>query len=282
MTSSLDAVLQQYENNTSNNNNNGGMSREDRLKKYFVTILGDNESSGRRKIRILPTKDGSSPFKEVWYHEVQVDGKWLKIYDPAKNENGPSPLNDLYEELMSTGKESDKEMAKQYRSRKFYIVKVIDRDAEDEGVKFWRFKHNYRNEGILDKIIPIWREKGDVTNPETGRDLVIQLTKQKSSNGRPYTTVQAIMHDDPSPLSEDKELATEWLEDTLTHEDVYSQKPIEYLEAIARGETPRWDSNLGKFVYGDEEVSTDFGGTVKTEKEVDPQEDEDVSEDLPF
>ncbi len=93
---------------------------------------------GQRRVRILPTPDGSSPFKEVWYHELQVGGKWQKFYDPGKNDNERSPLNEVYDELMATGKESDKELAKQYKSRKFYIVKVVDRDAEEEGVKFAR------------------------------------------------------------------------------------------------------------------------------------------------
>ena len=81
---------------------------------------------------------------------------------------------------MSTGKESDKELAKQYKSRKFYIVKVIDRDNEGDGPKFWRFKHNYKNEGILDKIIPIWRNKGDITDvfQDTTRDRkVVSIVK---------------------------------------------------------------------------------------------------------
>jgi hypothetical protein len=178
MATSLDAVLAQYEKNTKPTGNGNSMDREDRLKKYFTTILLQGETSGRKRIRILPTPDNSSPFKEVWFHEVQVNKQWLKLYDPGKNENEPSPLNDLYDELMSTGKAQDKELASQYRSRKFYIVKVIDRDAEEDGVKFWRFKHNYKNEGVLDKIIPIWREKGDVTDPSKGRDLIITLTPE--------------------------------------------------------------------------------------------------------
>jgi hypothetical protein len=160
MMSSLDAVLSQYEKNTQSFGDSNRMSQEERMKKYFACILPQGQSQGQRRVRILPTPDGSSPFKEVWYHELQVGGKWQKFYDPGKNDNERSPLNEVHDELMSTGKESDKELAKQYKSRKFYIVKVIDRDAEDEGVKFWRFKHNYKNDGILDKIIPIWRQKG--------------------------------------------------------------------------------------------------------------------------
>jgi len=275
-TNSLDAVLAQYEKAKSNT---GGskISQEDRMKKYFAAILPQGKSTGQKRLRVLPTTDGSSPFKEVWFHEVQVAGKWNKIYDPGKNDNERSPLNEIHDELMMTGKASDKELAKQYKARKFYIVKVIDKDAPEDGVKFWRFKHNYKNEGILDKIIPIWRAKGDITDPEKGRDLILELTKAKTPKGIEYTVIQTVMYDDPAPLHEDKEIMDSWVKDELTWKDVYSKKPVEYLEAIARGETPRWSSELGKYVYGDESGEMTMGGTIS-----DPQAGDEPDGDLPF
>jgi len=284
-TNSLDAVLAQYEKSQSSSNTTSKMSSEDRMKKYFAALLKDNEKQGQRKIRILPTTDGSSPFKEVWFHEIQVDGKWQKFYDPSKNDNERSPLNEVYEELMSTGKESDKELAKQYKARKFYIVKVIDRDNEQDGVKFWRFKHNYKQEGILDKIIPIWKAKGDITDPDNGRDLILELTKAKTPKGATYTVIQTVMYDDPSPISKDESQMSEWVGDEMTWEDVYSKKPVEYLEAIARGETPRWDSEKGGYVYSNDETSeVSMGGSksVSITEIEDPQANNEVDEDLPF
>ena len=284
-TNSLDAVLAQYEKAQQNSmGGQGKMSQDERMKKYFALILDDKSNSGTRRVRILPTQDGSSPFKEAWYHEIQVGGKWQKFYDPGKNDNERSPLNEVYEELMSTGRDSDKELAKQYKSRKFYIVKVIDRDHEEDGVKFWRFKHNYKNEGILDKIIPIWRNKGDITDPEKGRDLIIELTKQKTPKGAAYTTVSTIMYDDPQAIHEDKASMDSWVNDELTWLDVYSKKPVEYLEAIARGEVPRWDSEKGGYVYGsDDEATESFGGSSSSNSNyTDPQADATPDEDLPF
>jgi hypothetical protein len=277
---SLDAVLAQYEKSQQNGSSSTSkMSQHERMKKYFAAILKDTEKQGQRRLRILPTLDGSSPFKEVWFHEVQVDGKWVKLYDPGKNDNERSPLNEVYEELMSTGKDTDKELAKQYKSRKFYIVKVIDRDNEDDGVKFWRFKHNYKNEGILDKIIPIWRAKGDITDPDKGRDIILELTKAKTPKGATYTVIQTVMYDDPTPVHEDTDLAKSWINDELTWENVYSKKPVEYLEAIARGETPRWDSDKGGYVYGDSsESETTLGGSSYS----DPQSNDEPMDDLPF
>ena len=279
-TNSLDAVLAQYEKAQQTGNFTPKMSQEDRMKRYFAAILGDNEKQGQKRLRILPTTDGSSPFKEAMFHEMLIDGKYIKLYDPAMD-NERSPLNEVYEELLIEG---DKKLASEYKSRKFYIVKVIDRDNEQDGPKFWRFKHNYKNEGILDKIIPIWRNKGDVTDSEKGRDLILELTKAKTPKGKEYTVIQTIMYDDPTPLHEDEETKKSWANDELTWRDVYSKKPVEYLEAIARGETPKWNTELGKYTYGDSTESEEsFGGSkAKTEVYADPQVNDEIDEDLPF
>jgi len=237
MATTLDSELEQNEKSQKGSSTTSKMSQDERMKKYFAAILPQNQKSAQKRVRILPTPDGSSPFKEVWYHEVQVDGKWVKLYDPGKNDNERSPLNE------------------------------------------WRFKHNYKNEGVLDKIIPIWRAKGDITDPANGRDLIIELAKAKTPKGKEYTIIQTVMYDDPTPVHTDDETMESWVKDELTWNDVYSKKPTEYLEAIARGETPRWDSDLGKYVYGNSSSSsTTMGGGGYS----DPQADADPDEDLPF
>lgn len=281
-TNPLDAILAQYEQSQKSGSNTNKMSQDERMKKYFAALLKDNEKQGQKTLRILPTTDGSSPFKEVWFHEIQVDGKWQKFYDPGKNDNERSPLSEVYEELMSTGREADKELAKQYKPRKFYIVKLIDRDNENDGVKFWRFKHNYKNEGILDKLIPIFRAKGDVTDSQKGRDIILEMTKAKTPKGATYTVIQTIMYDDPAPLHENKDTAESWLNDELTWADVYSKKPVEYLEAIAKGETPRWDSEKGGYVYGNSDSGEVVIGGKTTPTYLDDSDDFEVSGDLPF
>jgi len=279
MSSILDSVLQQYE-DSKQSTSSFKMSREDRMKKYFTAILPEGKSSAQKRIRILPSKDGKSPFVEAWFHEILQDGKYVKLYDPGKNDNERSPLNEVYDDLTATGKASDKELAKEYKSRKFYVIKVIDRDHPEDGVKFWRFKHNYKGEGPLDKIIPIFKAKGDITDPFTGRDLIIELAKGKTSKNKDYTFIQAIMFDDQSKLSDDESIAKEWLDDELTWKDVYSKKPEEYLEAVAKGEKPRWDSELNKYVYGDSADDIVMGG--KSSGMSDRQADFDPDDDFPF
>jgi hypothetical protein len=278
--STFDSVLAQYEKNKNATSGNANrVSSEERLKKYFTTVLPKGSKGEERRIRILPTKDGSSPFVEVYFHEVQVDGKWVKLFDP-KQEGKRSPLNEVHDSLMQTGVESDRELARQYRSRKFYIVKVIDRDNEQDGVKFWRFKHNAKQDGILDKIFPIFQKKGDITDPQNGRDLTLFLTLTKSGNGKEYTAINTIMPEDPSSLSENDSQSNEWLSDELVWSDVYSKKGEDYLEMVANGETPRWDSTTNKWVSNSQSEDV-IASTTKTQYS-DPQSENVADDDLPF
>jgi hypothetical protein len=253
------------------------------MKKYFTTVLPKGETTADKRIRILPTKDGASPFVEIYFHEIQVDGKWVKLYDP-KQEGKRSPLNEVKESLDATGIESDKELAKNYRARKFYIVKVIDRDHEADGPKFWRFKHNSKQEGILDKIFPIFRSKGDITDPVTGRDLILTLTLTKSNAGKDYTAITSVIQEDVSPLHADKAVVEKWLADTLVWSDVYSKKPEDYLEMVANGETPKWNNETKKWVSSATAEETVASGSAPTNIPADPQAEDtpEEEEDLPF
>jgi len=281
--STLDSVLAQYEKNKqATSGNNSKVSQEERLKKYFATILPKGVKTLEKRIRILPTKDGSTPFVEAKFHEIQVDGNYVKLYDPAF-EGKRSPLNEVAEGLLMTGNADDKELAKTYYSRKFYIVKVIDRENEQDGPKFWRFKHNIKGDGILDKIIPIWKNKGNITDEFEGRDLILTLTLAKSGNGKDYTTISSIIPEDKGPLHENEQISKEWINDELVWTDVYSKKPEDYLEMVAKGETPKWDNESKKWVSsnGTGEVTI---GNVKSETKlvVDPQNDDVPDEGLPF
>jgi hypothetical protein len=283
--STFESVLAQYEKNKQvAGGNSNKVSQEDRMKKYFTTLLPKGSRSGEKRIRILPTEDGSSPFKEVYYHELQVDGQWVKLYDP-KQEGKRSPLNEVYEGLMMTGVEADKVLARQYRARKFYIVKVIDRENEQDGVKFWRFKHNSKGEGILDKIFPLFKNKGDITDTEKGRDLIITLGLTKAGNGKEYTAITSIIPEDITPLSNDVDTSKSWINDELTWADVYSKKPEEYLEMIAKGEVPKWDVETKKYVSNlSEETTLMSPSNSKSEPivDIDPQDDSEADDDLPF
>lgn len=282
------SVLEQYEKSKQATSGNR-ISEEDRMKRYFTTVLPKGIKNAEKRIRILPTKDGSSPFVEVYFHEVQVDGKWVKLHDP-KQDGKPSPLNDVYDGLMMTGVDADRELARQYRARKFYIVKVIDRDNEADGPKFWRFKYNSKGDGVFDKIYPIFKNKGDITDVNEGRDLIVSLGLSKSGNGKEYTSVNSIINEDKSPLHNDPDQIKEWVDDELIWTDVYAKKPFEYLDMIAKGETPKWSNESKKWISESETqaeetiASSNKADLTSKQAVVDPQSNDDPAdeEDLPF
>jgi hypothetical protein len=259
--SALDAMLAQYEKNNAPRYEKKSEKVYD-LKNYFNTFIKDGINAATKEIRILPSQDGS-PFVEVHGHKVQIEGEW-KTFACLKHQKGEAcPFCEAREELLATGKESDKELAKKYNARKMYVVKVIDRENEEWGVKFWRFNHDYRKEGIFDKIhglLTALKTNKDITNATSGRDLAISI--QRNQNKIPVVTSIAAL--DATPLSEDAELTEKWLSDTRTWEDVYSVRTYDYLEIIVKGGVPVWDKDEKKFV-DKEALKADSNSTLEEE-----------------
>lgn len=295
----LEAMLAQYEaNNKSKYTPSEGAKVYD-LKNYFNTFIKESVNSGTKTVRILPMQDGSTPFVEFHGHKRQVDGEWKTFACLQHEKKEACPFCEARAALLATGKEADKELAKSYGSRMMYIVKVIDRDNEEDGVKFWRFNHDYRHEGIYDKIIGVLNAiKKDVTNPETGRDLLITINRNQNK----IPVVSAVASLDPSVLSLDAAQAEAWLTDTKTWEDVYAVKTYDFLKLIVKGETPVWSKEENKFVakssqteenvaankleaeltMGVENVKTNIMEATEKVAETVEVNDEGSTDDLPF
>lgn len=223
------------------------------LTKYFTLTLPDKVNKGEKIFRILPLTNGtdleslSTWYAEVKFHSLKIGNRWVKLYDPAQD-NEESPLTELYYELNKGDKDS-RELAKTYRPKSYYIVRGIERGKEHEGVKFWRFSNT--DDGIMQKLIPIItrlnnKKSGDgaIWRPDSGRDLVITLSRDK----RGYVIATSIIADDASPLSEDPEMINAWMGDSLTWKDIFRKKPLDYLNIIADGCEPIWDTTQNKFV----------------------------------
>jgi len=281
MSNILDSIREQYEKNKAGQQSFDNNTPD--FSKYFANRLEDGENEGEQTIRLMPTTEGESPFQEGHWHSIQVGGKWRKLYCAKHNDGGECPLCEIEAELKATGSEEDKKISKQFKAKKFYIVKLIDRDNENDGVKFWRFPHNWKGEGAIDKIIPIFTKKGDITHPREGRDLVIILGR----DDKKYTKITSIMSEDVSILTEDKTKAKTWMSDTTTWKDIYKAQPTEYLQIIANGDTPVYDKGLKVFVAKGEEgeaVATySKPEPTKTETKVQETSSNDDDEDeLPF
>lgn len=225
----------------------GSNAKKYELKNYFSTYLKDGVNQATKKIRLLPPKNGNNlPWVIKWGHKIQVDGDWKTYACLNKEDNLACPFCEAREVLMSSGVESEKVLAKKYSARKMYVVKVIDRENPEDGVKFWRFNHDYRKTGIMDKLIgAIKAVNHDISDPVTGRDLNIEVARDQ--NNRPV--VQSISYPlESTPLNSDTQIATDWISDERTWRDVYSVRDYDYLAIIVSGDVPVFDKVKDKFV----------------------------------
>ena len=242
--STVDAIMAQYEANKPKERvEYQKIDRTELLKKYFNPFLEPKQKTGEFTFRILPTDEGS-PFVEAHFHQIKVNGKWEKIYCPKHNDGDDCPICNAEEALKSTGSKEDKELSKTYRASKFYIVKGIDKEKTEDGVKFWRFKHNYKQQGAFDKIIPIFGKRGDITDPINGCDLTITLGRDDKGFG----VVTSVIPDIPGKLSDDNTELKLWVNDKLTWKDVFRSKGEEYLQAVVEGRAPYWDDSQKKYI----------------------------------
>jgi hypothetical protein len=258
------AMMKQYESSHKTTSSN---AKKYDLKNYFSTYLPEGVNEDTKRIRILPPEEGSStPFTVLWGHKAQVDGDWKTFPCLKHEEDSDCPFCEAREALLATGKESDKELAKKYSARMMYVVKIIDRNKEGEGVKFWRFNHDYRKTGTMDKIMGAMKAvQHDITHPETGRDLLINIARDQ--NKRPV--VQSISYPlESTPLNDDAEKSAEWAGDSRTWRDVYSVRTYDYLRIVVKGEIPVWDKEKEMYVSKSDQTNNN---SSKEEDELDSE-----------
>ena len=145
--------------------------------------------------------------------------------------------------------------AVQWEAKLFYIVRGIDKGAEKDGVKFWRFKHNFKKQGVHDKLIPalssyVQQFGFDFTDNVNGTDLVITVVDaQLPGSDRTYKDVSSIMPRPSSGLHQDPNVVKQWTEDPIIWRDVFKAakapqlETVDVLERISRGVDPYWDDS---------------------------------------
>ena len=176
--------------------------------------------------------------------------EWLAKQDPSLKGIKKENMNEMQLVVKAKNDEIYKEAIK-WEAKKFYIVRGIDKGKEKDGVKFWRFKHNYKNQGTLDKLLPILEDymtnhQADFSDAATGTDLNIIMTDSEF-NGHVYKAISAITAKGKSPLHADPHVAQAWLDDDINWRNVFLPKkapnttPYEFLEMCASGTNPYWE-----------------------------------------
>jgi hypothetical protein len=162
---------------------------------------------GKNKIRILPPswESASHYGYEIFVnYGVGVDEQQYLSLSAMKNEPDP-----LAEARKQAEKQGNKALADSLKPTKRVLFYVIDRMAEDEGVQLWAAPWT------VDKSfanLAIDEESGAVTmvdHPDEGHDITFY--KEGTGLATKYPAERMRISRDPIPISEDQELADEWL-----------------------------------------------------------------------
>lgn len=241
-------------------------------KNYLNARLVNGETSKKLTIRLLPfSPEGGSPFFKVHLHTLKIKkengSSWKTFMCPVKNNKGDKcPFCELSEQARQMRYNATNEVEKKkygdiefmYRAKEAWICRVIDRDHEEDGVKFWLFNASRKKDGVYDKIINIfnnrWEEAKKVGKElnifdlNAGKDLTVTLTKDSNNK----TVIQITDASFITPLSNDYNQAKGWIEDQKKWDEVYTIKSYDYMSIIAQGGIPVFDKEQQKYVDKEE------------------------------
>jgi len=236
-------------------------------KNYLNTKLENGESSKTITIRLLPiNKDGGFPFQKVHMHTIKVNKEvspsgWKTLPCPIQNGFGDTcPFCEVsdqaYEMKKKATNDSEKkkydEINMHNRARTMYVVRCIERDHENDGVKFWLMSG--AKEGPYEKIMKLWSARYkqglkmnrnlNIFDLNNGYDL--EVTISKGADGKNvYSVVDSKFS---SPLTNDFELGNKWINDEKKWSDVYKVKPYDYMSILLDGDVPYFNKEKNCYV----------------------------------
>lgn len=200
---------------------NGGKKQQDSTKW--------RPEEGDQTIRILPTSDGD-PFKEYHFHYNL--GRNPGILCNKRVHNEECPICDFASKLWRDGVDNNddraKREAKKMFARKRYYSPILVRGKESEGVKVWAYgKQAY--ETLLGLVLD--PDYGDITDPETGTDIVLNYTVPGTPGSFPKTQLKPRRR--PSILCDDMvEDCAQLLESIPDIGSLFDKKTTEEVQAL--------------------------------------------------
>ena len=233
-------------------------------KNYLNTRLEPNENQKMIRVRLLPfDSETGTPFHKIYMHTIKVDKEmspsgWRTFVCPSKNGNDkPCPFcetaakaKEMHDAAKTEG-ERDKfwEIERQNKVRDTWIVRCIDRDHEEDGVKFWMFNSSRKKDGVYDKIINLFNQRwisgqakgkeNNIFDLNDGKDLIITI--QRDAMGK--TVMQITDDDERSPLAPTTEQMEAWVNDPKKWTDVYTEKSYDYLSIVVEGGIPYFNKD---------------------------------------
>ena len=182
-------------------------------------------ANGKSQVRIVPYKFNKDiPFIELYFH-YNINNK---TYLSPMSFGRPDPIVEFAEKLKRTGDTDDWKAGKKMEPKLRTFVPVIVRGKESEGVKFWGFgKTVYQD--ILGYIAD--PDYGDITDPNTGRDIVLEVMSAEESNAS-YPTTTIRVKPATTKLADSPETIQQLLDGQKEITELYSELSYAELKSV--------------------------------------------------
>ena len=171
---------------------------------------------GKTQIRILPYKlNTDTPFIELFFH-YDLGGK---SYLSPTSFGRPDPIEEFADKLKQSGNREDWRLGKKLEAKLRTFAPVVVRGEESQGTKFWGFGKTVYQE-LLSLIAD--PDYGDISDPINGRDVVVEFkTAEETGASFPKTSIR--VKPNQTPITEDKAVLTNLLDDQKDIREVYNE-----------------------------------------------------------
>ena len=171
---------------------------------------------GKTQIRIIPYKlNTDTPFIELFFH-YDLGGK--SFLSPTSF-GRPDPIEEFADKLKQSGNREDWQLGKKLESKLRTFSPVVVRGEESGGTKFWGFGKTVYQELLSIIADP---DYGDISDPINGRDVVVEFkTAEETGASFPKTSIR--VKPNQTPITEDKAVLTNLLDDQKDIREVYNE-----------------------------------------------------------
>lgn len=255
----------------------GGVSKAEPAfneKNYLNVRLKKGEKKREIYIRLLPIDANSNtPFCRIRTHNAkvpkEVSESGYKNYICLSNANeilssidgveyGKCPFCELNKKAYQMAQEETDpikkrdyiRISKANHYKDTYIIRCIERGAETDGPKFYKFNAHKDGSDVYHKIMALYEmryeesvregdEPENILDLYKGKDLKLTITATEDDENR--TNVDVMDCGKNKPLSNDPSQITEWVNNPKKWSDVFTIKPYGYLDVILKGKVPFYD-----------------------------------------
>jgi hypothetical protein len=204
-----------------------------KLNSFKRTGGGDRDTSiwkpkeGKTVIRIVPWKDNpSNPFIELYFHYLGN-----KTYLSPLSNGNRDPIAEFADALKSDQTRDPKERyaeARPFMPKLRTYIPVIVRGEEDKGVRFYSFGKTVYQELLSYISDP---DYGDITDPKTGRDVVVEFIPQEKSDTN-FSKTSVKVKPSQTPLSADQAQMNLWLTEQPDIKELYTEPSYNELKVV--------------------------------------------------